>query len=238
MSLRALLFIFDGERNVGMKRKWNINADDVIRAIIVILISVGIFMCGWICGYNSDHTVIDTYPVTEYIYIKEECGREHVEDVVVEEEPQDAPIEPVEAPEWPKLYTDEDAVALAKTLYGEARGVGSNGIVSGTAQKAAVIWCVLNRYDAGYEDSIVEVCAAPRQFVGYSKSHPVWDDLLELSYDVLDRWNAEKHGETDVGRVLPAEYLWFSGDGKYNHFRDSYKGGTKWGWLLTDPYAS
>lgn len=221
-----------------MKRKWNINADDVIRAIIVILISIGIFMCGWICGYNSDHTIIDTYPVTEYIYIEKECTKEHVEDVVVEEEPHDAPIDVVEPVEWPKLYTDEDAVALAKTLYGEARGVGNNGIVSGTAQKAAVIWCVLNRYDAGYEDSIVEVCAAPRQFVGYSESHPVWDELLELSYDVLDRWNAEKHGETDVGRVLPSDYHWFSGDGKYNHFRNEFRTSVRWDWSLADPYGA
>lgn len=218
-------------------KKIYINWEKVLQVCLALLISVGIYMCGWANGHMSANEFVNTYPVTEYIYIEKECGREHVEDVVVEEEPQNAPIEPVEAPEWPKLYTDEDAVALAKTLYGEARGVRSNGIVSGTAQKAAVIWCVLNRYDAGYEDSIVEVCAAKGQFAGYSPSFPVWDDLLELSYDVLDRWNAEKHGETDVGRVLPAEYLWFSGDGKYNHFRDAYRTSNRWDWSLGDPYA-
>ena len=218
-------------------KKIYVNWEKVLRVCLALLISVGIYMCGWANGHTAANEFVNTYPVTEYIYIKEECTKEHAADVVVEEEPQNAPIDVVEPVEWPKLYTDEDAVALAKTLYGEARGVHNNGIVSGTAQKAAVIWCVLNRYDVGYEDSIVEVCAAKGQFVGYSKSHPVWDELLELSYDVLDRWNAEKHGETDVGRVLPAGYLWFSGDGEYNHFRNEYRTSVRWDWSLEDPYV-
>ena len=55
--------------------------------------------------------------------------------------------------------------------------------------------------------------------------------------DVLHRWNDEKHGETDVGRVLPSDYLWFRGDGKHNHFRNSYNGGTRWNWEMEDIYG-
>lgn len=219
-------------------KKIYIDWEKVLQVCLALLVSVGIYMCGWANGHMAANEFVNTYPVTEYIYIKEECYREHVEDVVPEEEPQNASIEPVEAPEWPKLYSDEDAVALAKTLWGEARGVKNNGIVSGDCQKAAVMWCVLNRYDAGYEDSIVEVCAAKGQFVGYNASHPVDEELLELAYDVLDRWNAEQHGETDVGRVLPSDYHWFSGDGKYNHFRNEFRTSVRWDWSLADPYGA
>lgn len=142
---------------------------------------------------------------------------------------------------WPKLYTEEDAVVLAKMLYGEARGIGQyeiNGrIVSSKCQQAAVIWAALNRYDAGFEDTIIGVVTAPMQFVGYCESNPVDDELMDLVTDVLDRWNQERHGETDVGRVLPADYFWFRGDGKYNHFRNDYYGSARWAWELEDVYG-
>lgn len=137
--------------------------------------------------------------------------------------------------QWPRLYSDEDAIALAKLTWGEARGVPDlkiHGRVIGTkTQQAAVMWTVLNRFDAGYEESILEVITAKGQFHGYSEEHPVEEELLELAYDVLDRWNAEKHGETVV-RELPSGYLWFHGDGTWNWFRDAYKNGNKWDWSI------
>lgn len=214
-------------------KKINITAEDIIKILVFIMLSFGIYTCGWINGRVSSREFLDNSASrVEYIYIEKEF-----EEPEEKETPQNASIEPVEAPEWPKLYSDEDAVALAKTLYGEARGVGNNGVVSGDCQKAAVVWCVLNRYDAGYEDSIIGVCEAKGQFIGYSEDNPVWDDLLEIAYDVLDRWNAEKHGEIEVGRVLPNDYYWFGGDGKYNHFRNEFRGGERWDWSMGDPYA-
>ena len=137
--------------------------------------------------------------------------------------------------QWPRLYTDEDAIALAKLTWGEARGVPDleiNGrVISTRTQQAAVMWTVLNRFDEGYKESILEVITAPGQFHGYSEEYPVEEELLELAYDVLDRWNAEKHGETVV-RELPAGYLWFHGDGIWNHFRDAYKNGNEWNWSV------
>lgn len=153
---------------------------------------------------------------------------------------EDKPEYHIEA-SWPKLYTDEDIIVLTKMLWGEARGVGEMNVggrcVSSKCQQAAVIWTVLNRYDAGYSDSISKIVKAPNQFVGYRESNPVDEELMDLVKDVLDRWNDEKHGETDVGRVLPADYLWFRGDGKYNHFRNSYNGGTRWNWEMEDIYG-
>lgn len=153
---------------------------------------------------------------------------------------EDKPEYHIEAT-YPELYTDEDIIVLTKMIWGEARGVGELNVggrcVSSKCQQAAVIWTVLNRYDAGYSDSISRVVTAPNQFVGYRESNPVDEELMYLVKDVLDRWNDEKHGETDVGRVLPADYLWFRGDGKYNHFRNSYDGGTRWDWETEDIYG-
>lgn len=147
----------------------------------------------------------------------------------------------VAEPEYAKLYTDEDAIALAKMVWGEARGIGElvvdGRVISGDCQKAATIWSVLNRYDAGFGDTILEVVSAPYQYLGYRETFPVDEELLALSYDVLDRWTAEKYGETDVGRVLPPEYMWFYGDGKHNHFRDEYRGKDTWKWCYEDPYG-
>ena len=142
--------------------------------------------------------------------------------------------------ETPKCYTDEDAEILAKMLWGEARGVDElvvddENTVSGKCQRAAVVWTVLNRVDAGF-GTIVEVVTAPRQYYGYDPLHPIDTDILELVYDVLDRWDCEKKGGKDVGRVLPSDYLWFRGNGEYNYFRNEYRSNTYWNWELEDPY--
>ena len=163
-------------------------------------------------------------------------------EVIIEEpkEPKEESINEIEV-ELPTFYTDDDAIALAKMLYGEARGVGeletAAGAVSGKCQQAAVIWTVLNRYDAGFADSIKSVVVAPHQYYGYLESNPVDDELLDLVYDVLDRWNNERNGETNVGRVLPSDYMWFHGDGQHNHFRNKYRGGSLWDWTLEDVYG-
>lgn len=59
---------------------------------------------------------------------------------------------------------------------------------------------------------------------------------LDLAADVIERWLQEKNGAADAGRVLPAEYLFFSGDGTHNYFRTEWRGGTVWDWSLPSPY--
>lgn len=166
-------------------------------------------------------------------------------DIVAREGTDDGRIAGDDIPaQWPRLYSDGDAIALAKLAWGEARGVPDlkiNGhVISTRTQQAAVMWTVLNRFDAGYEESIIGVITAytvdkngkiHKQFHGYSEEHPVEEELLELAYDVLDRWNAERHGET-VARELPSGYLWFHGDGTWNWFRDAYKNGNEWDWSV------
>lgn len=99
------------------------------------------------------------------------------------------------------------------------------------------MWCALNRVDHGYGD-IITVVTTPKQFVGYNEENPVDDGLITLCIDVLTRWYAEREGQVKVGRVLPADYLWFSGAGERNHFRNAYRGGDRWDWSLPSPYES
>jgi len=133
------------------------------------------------------------------------------------------------APEPEPEISEEDAVLLARTLYGEYRGTDK-------LQQAAVCWCILNRCDR-YDQSVEAVVTAPNQFTGYSSSHPVDDELYDTAVDVLRRHAREKAGESDVGRILPKDYLWFTGNGTVNTFRNGYSQGKRWDWSLPDPYT-
>ena len=121
----------------------------------------------------------------------------------------------VHEPVYKMYYTDADVVAIAKMLYGESRGCTVDN-----QQKA--VWCVLNRVDdERYPDSIIEVLSQSGQFHGYSPNHPVWDDLTAVAEDVLTRWSLEKQGVA-VNRELPKSFLYFTGTGKENIFREVF----------------
>lgn len=136
--------------------------------------------------------------------------------------------EPENEPYEPDMLEVE---ALARMLYGEARGVAS------TMEKAACVWCVLNRVDdPRFPDTVLEVLEAPYQFAGYNASYPVLPELAALAADVLTRYHAERDGNADVGRVLPAEYVFFTGDGENNHFYSEWKSTSAYDWTLENPY--
>jgi hypothetical protein len=122
--------------------------------------------------------------------------------------------------------------ALAKLIYGEA------GIVPSTTEQAAVAWCVLNRVDdPRFPDTVLEVIEAPYQFSGYDPEYPVKEEFALLAADVLTRYRAELDGEENVGRVLPAEYCFFTGDGRRNHFTTEWKSTDCFSWTLESPYT-
>lgn len=128
----------------------------------------------------------------------------------------------------------DDKIALAQTVWGEARGCS-------TVEQAAVVWCVLNRLDSGDPyyaacKTPLDIVAQPAQFAGYDPDNPVLDDIYALVEDVLDRWAREKDGETDVGRVLPKEYLYFTGNGRENIFTTGWHCGDVWDWSAPNPY--
>lgn len=135
---------------------------------------------------------------------------------------------------YTKRYTQNDAIMMARVMFLEARGVKSK------TEIACIGWTILNRVDAGY-GSISKVITAPAQFAYSASARTTSDygyDLVALATDVLDRWSREKAGQSNVGRVLPKNYLWYAGDGKHNYFRNAYKNGRRWDYSLPSPYGS
>ena len=136
----------------------------------------------------------------------------------------EAPVKP-EQPEAPEqteppvyyemYFTEEDVAAVAKMLWGEARGGTRDNQV-----KCA--WIVCNRVDdERFPDTIQGVLEQPSQFHGYSESFPVTDELYSVAFDVLTRWSYEKQG-IPVRRELASSFLWFTGNGQENIFREVY----------------
>ena len=133
-------------------------------------------------------------------------------------EPEEAPstgqaAQPVQtrAPDTPQRYRpdrQEDSAkdALAKTVWGEARGCSKT-------QQAAVVWCVLNRVDSEapyFPDSIVEVVTQRGQFDGYDPDNPVEPDILKPDPSLTGRtrpvpedWNGRRRSRlTESARRL------------------------------------
>lgn len=129
------------------------------------------------------------------------------------------------------VWSQAEVEAIAKTVYGEAMVTGSD------KEMSAVVWCILNRVDSPvYPDSIIEVITQHKQFHGYHEENPMDAGIEALVLDVLGRWEAEKQGQENVGRTLPAEYLFFWGDGWHNYFTTEFQGGDEWDWSLPNPY--
>ena len=121
----------------------------------------------------------------------------------------------VAEPEYEMYFTEADVTALARMLYGEARGCTVDN-------QMKCVWCVLNRVDdSRFPDTIQGVLSQPSQFHGYSPDFPVWDELKDVALDVLTRWSMEKQG-ADVARELDKNAVFFTGDGIQNWFRSVY----------------
>ena len=123
-----------------------------------------------------------------------------------------------------------DAEIIAKVMWVECRGVPS------TTRQAGVAWDILNRVDDPRFPDTIEAVAKQRNQFAWNPSAPVTEELLARAEDVLLRWHLEKVGIGESGRVLPKDYLWFSGDGEENYFRNAYRGGERWDWSLESPY--
>lgn len=129
------------------------------------------------------------------------------------------------------LDFDEEIKMLAQVVYNEARGI------KGTHSKAAVIWCVLNRVDSTrFDNTISEVIKYPNAFA-WSSTTRVEKHFTDLATDVLTRWLLEKEGYTEVGRVLPSDWLFFHGADGVNKFKKENRSTTYWDWSLGTPYT-
>ena len=124
--------------------------------------------------------------------------------------------EPSETPVYYEMYFTEDDVAeVAKMLWGEARGCTQDNQIK-------CVWVVVNRVDDDrFPDTIQGVLEQPSQFHGYDPTFPVTDELYDVAFDVLTRWSYEKQG-IPVRRELASSFLWFTGNGRENIFREVY----------------
>lgn len=147
-----------------------------------------------------------------------------------EELPEPTVIYPVAAP---KYYTENDVIMVAILITGEAGSVPSD------TEKSGVAWTVANRVDSPkYPGSISAVVTQRSQFAGYRAANGHYnEDSYRIARDVLERWNREKNGETNVGRTLPKEYLYFNGDGVHNYFTKTVDSSNYYVWSET-PYQN
>ncbi len=135
-------------------------------------------------------------------------------------------------------YSPEDIKLLARLIFNEAYAVKPldtpNGIITREYQMRCVAWCVLNRHDIEYggETTIQGVVQADGQFAAhtwYDESYEsVKTECEEIAKSVLYDWSMERFGYG--GRTLPKEYIFFSGDGENNWFRD--RDGNLYDWSL------
>lgn len=103
---------------------------------------------------------------------------------------------------------------LAQTVCGEARGCAPE-------EQKLVVWCILNRVDA-WEQSITDVILAKNQFQGYSVTCPIELEICDLCEEVLLAWEAGEEAPTLEPYATGSNYLWFTGDGEHNWFREVY----------------
>lgn len=182
----------------------------------------------------SEETVCEDAPITEITgaevteeTVPIETENVSLADTEVQTEPEtELPPVPDEQ-QFVDTYS-YDIYHVARVVWGEARGCGK-------MEQSAVVWCVLNRYDAGY-GSIYNIITAPDQFA-YMYVEP-GTEILDLTKDVFERWQREQAGETDICRTLPKEYRYFWGDDYHNYFRINITDQIYWDWSLPNPYEN
>lgn len=200
--------------------------DKIILCTIAVLFVLAFYVADWVMPpvTEYDPQIISTNSVKE-VHTKKAKSQVYHGVAFLSYQVEPTPLA------TPEPLSDAE-IALAKTVWGESRGCTKT-------EQAAVVWCILNRVDSpDFPDDIVSVITQRDQFHGYATWYPVEEDILAVVQDVLARWEMEKAGGEDVGRVLPSDYFWFHGDGKHNYFRDGYRGMYNvWDWSLESPYG-
>ena len=202
-----------------------------ISVVIAIAIVLGVAVSGQdnqVVKADTPKSAIKPLVIETAEYVSEQINTEQeVPDCSQEE----IVTETADEPYITIYYTEQDVIDIAKVLYNECRGVGSK------TEQACVAWTVLNRAD-NQGVSISEVVRAKNQFA-FSENTIIDDTLLDLASDVLWRWNMEKNGEAEVGRVLPKDYTYFAGRNGHNYFRNGFSDNYSiWDYSLESPYEN
>ena len=137
-----------------------------------------------------------------------------------------------------KHYPEYVYIMGARMVHGEAGGVKS------ITERSGCLWIACNRTisdDPFFPDQLEEVIAQECQFYGYDPNGEFTEADYNLAIDVFERFYREQNGETAVavGRSLPVDYLYFTGDGEHNWFTKTQGGEPYvWGSQLVSPYKS
>ena len=214
---------YERRRRVARRRR-------IKAAVFLILVALSVLACaGFNRGVKADGNIVNEPDsgAKQISYIVE-AGQDWVADFAGAAEMDVEPASP---------YTENDVIALAKMAYGGAL------ITRSDTEMSACMWCALNRLDSGnrfYDgcESVYDIVTQKNQFYGYDEGNPVDEHLVWLARDVLTRWVDEHNGAADVGRTLPREYCFFTGDGWHNSFTTEHQGGVEYDWSLPTPYES
>lgn len=129
------------------------------------------------------------------------------------------PLPPAEpsAPVLKYTYSADELDALAKTVYGEARGVPDD-------EKALVVWTILQRTDSpGFPNTIIGVITAKIQFYGYKAKHSIVPVIRELCEAEVHKWSIGGAPPTHQKYAPSVPYLFFSGKKGHNWFRRAWR---------------
>lgn len=113
--------------------------------------------------------------------VKERATQEEIVAEAIEEPQAEAVIPPA-----PKDDYQDEAETLAKLLYGYQ--------YNSDADLRGICWCVINRCESSkFPSTIQDVCRQNQQWMGYSDSNPVLEDLYQLALTELRLWHQDGH---------------------------------------------
>ena len=214
-------------------------AMSLINGILAVILLIEIILLAGVIGYQLGEASAYMQPVYNFTLQVDPSMIEYKEESNPKPDKEATDQTPVKninnevkviEPVIENLFTNEEIDHIAKTVWGEARGLSKT-------HQAGVVWAILNRCDDGrFGKGIISVVTAPSQFAGYRSGNPVDPEIRELVVDVLDRYSQEKAGIENVGRVLPKDYLYFRGNGKTNLFSEKLNSNNTWDWSLESPY--
>ena len=215
-----------------MKKKWLA----ILITVLMVLVAVSPVYAGWSKLQDQMHSIAQTAReagLSEDSPIITEASRIWWEEQVrMTREAEEQAEAEAELQAFLQNH-NADADRMAKAMYCEARGISSKRELS------MICWAILNRVDSPLFPNTIAGVITPGQIAYRSGAPTVNDhgvDLIWLAQDVLTRYWKEKHGEVNVGRTLPAGYVYYAGDGYHNYFRQEYRGRGSYNFGLWDPY--
>ena len=110
----------------------------------------------------------------------------------------------------PEEQLKQEAEYIARVLYGTARDHNER-------DQRTLVWCILNRVDSiGYPGTVKEVCQQESQWIGYSDSNPILNDLYNLAIEELTTWHNNY-------RPVNKDYVYMSWSSKEIKLRDTFE---------------